>query len=114
MADRSEILEIERQFWAGGPEVYRAHADETCTVVFAQMVKTMKRDAIAATAEASRWCDVSLVPREFRELAPGVVLLVYESTAKRKDGASHHAYVSSVYARRSGRWKLLFHQQTEI
>jgi hypothetical protein len=114
MADQNEILEIERQFWTEGPKVYHAHADETCTVVFAQMAQTMKRDAIAATAEAGRWRDVSLVSKEFRELSRDAVLFVYECKATRKDGASHYAYASSVYVKRSGGWKLAFHQQTEI
>jgi hypothetical protein len=114
MPTQEEILEIERKFWTGGPEVYRDHADDECTVVFSQMAQSMAREEIAGTAQCGRWRNVEIVPKIFRRVSASSLLVVYECDAVRRDGRVHHVYASSLYVSRDDGWKLTFHQQTEI
>ena len=114
MPTQVELLEVERSFWMGGPEVYHRHADSSCLVVFSQMAQVMGRDAIASTAEAGRWTNVHLTPIALTTPAADMAILTYECSAVRRNGTPHHAYVTSAYVRRPGGWKLTFHQQTEV
>jgi hypothetical protein len=114
MPTQEEILEIERKFWTGGPEVYRDHAHDECTVVFSQMAQTMAREEVAGTAQSGRWCNVEIDPKVFRQLSAISLLVVYECHAVRRDGRVQHVYASSLYVSRDDGWKLTFHQQTEI
>jgi hypothetical protein len=114
MQTQEEILEIERKFWTGGPEVYRDHAHDECTVVFSQMAQTMAREEVARTAQSGRWCNVEIVPKIFRRLSAISLLVVYECDAVRRDGRVQHVYATSLYIACGNGWKLAFHQQTEI
>ena len=114
MSLKQDLLAIEKQFWTGGPEAYREHADGSCLVVFTEMAGVMAKDDIAKTAEKGRWKDVSMEPKGLAELSNESAVLSYECTAKRKDGEPYHALVSSAYVKRADGWKLAFHQQTPI
>ncbi len=109
-----ELLAIEKSFWTDGPEAYHKNCDDTCLVVFSQMAELMDREAIAKTAEAGRWRDVSLTPVGVKSLSENAALLSYACSATRKDGKAHRAYASSAYVKRDRGWKLAFHQQTVI
>jgi hypothetical protein len=114
MSLQQDLLGIERELWTGGPEAYQAHTDDECLVVFAEQAGTMARDDIAKTAEEGRWRDVELKAKGVAELDDSSAVVTYECTAKRRDGAPYHAFVSSGYVKRADGWKLAFHQQTPL
>ncbi len=114
MPQDEELFEIEKKFWTEGPQAYLDHAAERCLVVFAQMVATMERTAIAQSAEAGRWRDVKMTPKESLQASPEMRLIAYECEATRKDGKALHVHASSGYVKQAGGWKLVFHQQTEL
>jgi hypothetical protein len=114
MSLESDLLRIEDNFWTGGPEAYRRHADEQCLVAFSELAGVMSRDDIAKSAEKGRWTDVSLKHKGMAQLSDTSAVVTYECNAKRKDGQPYHALVSSGYIKRPEGWKLAFHQQTPL
>jgi ketosteroid isomerase-like protein len=116
MTELNELLELEKGFWTGGPEFYRAHADARCLVAFGDMASALALDDLVATVKSGpRWQDPDLKVKGFIEPTEGMALLTYEAHAKRKDGSkSYAAVVTSGYVRRSDGWKLAFHQQTPL
>ena len=115
MSLQGDLLEIEDNFWTGGPEAYHQHADGKCLVAFsAEMAGVMTNEDIAKSAEKGRWRDVSLKPKGLVVLSDASAVLTYECQAKGKDGKPHHALVSSGYIKRADGWKLAFHQQTPL
>jgi hypothetical protein len=109
-----DLLAIEDDFWTGGPEAYRRHADENCLVAFSEFAGVMSNDDIAKAAAKGRWSEVSLKPKGIARLSDTSAVITYECNAKRQDGHPYHALVSSGYAKRSDGWKLAFHQQTSL
>ena len=60
------------------------------------------------TSESS--AEVAIKDFQVRALSPGAVLVMYRSVG----GAGREARRSSVWARREGRWEMVFHQGTRI
>ena len=112
MSLEQDLLALEKEFWTGGPEVCRQHADEKCLVVFSETAGVMSKADIAKTVEKGRWSDVSPQPKGLAKLSDTSVVISYECTATRKDGEPYRALVSSGYVKRADGWKLAFHQQT--
>jgi hypothetical protein len=114
MSLENDLFAIEDNFWHGGPEAYRRHADQRCLVAFSDMAGVMANEDIAKSAEKGRWNDVSLKRKGMAQLSDSSAVITYECSAKRKNGQPYHALVSSGYAKRADGWKLAFHQQTPL
>ena len=114
MSLENDLLAIEDHFWTGGPEAYQRYADAECLVAFSELAGVMSNRDIAKSAEKGRWKDVSLVSKGMARLSDTSAIVTYECSAKGKDGKPYHALVSSGYVKRSGGWKLAFHQQTPL
>jgi hypothetical protein len=105
-----ELLRIEEELGAGPGEPYRRHLAEEAVVVVPGAV--LDREACAAAMDSSPGWDERTIedPRTVR-VAPDVVLLTYRWRSRRGE-ARYEAHMSSLYARRDGRWQLVLHQQT--
>lgn len=111
----SSIYELERGFWTEGPDHYRAHADDSCLVVFPGMASLLSNAELAETVTGGpRWQDLEIDPKGMIRPAPGVVVIAYEASARRGDEPRYRAAVSSGYVDRGGLWKLAWHQQTPL
>jgi hypothetical protein len=111
----NQLYDLERQFWTGGAETYRAHVDERCLTVFAEMAALLDREQIARSAGAGRrWQDVTMTRKGIIRPARTVAIISYEAAATRGDGSPYRALVSTAYVRRGPDWKMTFHQQTQI
>ena len=109
------IYELERGFWTGGADYYRAHGDDSCLVVFPGMVRLLSNAKLAETVTSGpRWQDLKIEPKGMIELAQGVVVIAYEASARKGDEPRYRAAVSSGYVDRGGLWKLAWHQQTPL
>ena len=74
------LYEMERQFWTGGAEIYRAHADEKCLAVFDEMTALLDREQIAQSAGAGgRWQDVMMERKAIIRPAQTVAIICYEA-----------------------------------
>ncbi len=114
MSLENDLFAIEDSFWTGGPEAYQRHADRQCLVAFSEMAGVMSNEDIAKSAEKGRWHDVSVQRKGLARLSDSSAVITYECSAKRKNGQSYHALVSSGYAKRADGWKLAFHHQTPL
>jgi hypothetical protein len=112
-----ELIERERGFWeaAGDPDFYDANLTESALMVFPAPYGIFDRAAsIEAVGNSSGWVSFELEEAAAVDLGGDSAVLVYRAHAVRPDGSTYDAYVSSVYGREDGVWKLAVHQQTPI
>lgn len=111
MADADLLQRLEAQFWTEDAAFYRSHLAEDCLMVFPGMGILNREQIIEGIAGGSRWEHVTIDDLQLAHPACDVAILAYRGTAER-EGERYTALVSSLYARREGRWKLIFHQQS--
>jgi hypothetical protein len=115
MGVQEDLLELERQFWAGGESAYLNNVDTSCLVAFSSMAGVSSREEIAKTVgDSSRWKSLKLELKGTLSPSNDVAMLTYRATATRGSDEKYTALVSSGYVQREGRWKLMFHQQTPL
>jgi hypothetical protein len=115
MTLKDELTEIERGFWTGGEDYFRAHLDDECLIAFPQMAGTYSRDEVAATArDPQRWQDLTTKEKGFLQPTGETALIDYEARETRANGEPYHALVSTLYVRRGEDWKMAFHSQTPL
>ncbi|RWB70148.1 MAG: hypothetical protein EOQ50_25335 [Mesorhizobium sp.] len=115
MANKQELLDIEKGFWTGDSAYYEANADVECLVAFPQMAKAMTNSELAATAsKPNRWRDLDIKLKGMVEPGSDIVMLTYEARATRENGESYAALVSTGYVHRADGWKMMFHAQTPM
>jgi ketosteroid isomerase-like protein len=117
-AHRHEVLDLEVRGWRAlstGPAeataFYRDVLDEDVVMLLPGGLVLRGADAVLPTLGTDPWRGFGLADPEVRSPAPDVALLTYVVTAHR-GGPTYEALVTSVYARRDGRWRLVLHQQT--
>lgn len=111
-----EIIALERRFWAaaGDPGFYRENFAEDGRCVFGFGIGILDKAAtVASMDEAEPWTTYDLHDVEVVGLPDDAGVVVYTVVAER-DGQEYRAAVSSVYARRDGRWQLTVHHQTPL
>jgi hypothetical protein len=114
-----QLLTLEKQFWTGGAEFYRAHLDDRCLVAFTEMAGVMSNEQVdeqvAATVKGDRrWRDIDIERKGFLQPEPDIAMLTYHVRGTRADDRPYRALVSSAYVKRNGDWKMTFHQQTPM
>lgn len=115
MANKNELLDIERGFWSGGADYFKANADTECLVAFPQMARVMSNSDLAATAtDPNRWRDLDIDLKGIIEPGSDIVMLTYEARATRQNGEAYAALVSTGYVHRVNGWKMMFHAQTPL
>lgn len=109
-----DLLALERQFWTGGSRFYEENIDESCLIAFnSDMAGVMSNKDIAATVkDGNRWKDLEMELKGLVTPSDDTAILSYEVRATGESGARYAALVSTGYAKRDGRWKMVFHQQT--
>ena len=111
-----ELEALERQGWEAlcGPHGAAFYDDlmaDDGLMVFPGVVLD-KAATVGAIAGASAWESFELADVRVIEAAPDSGFVTYRATAQRAGQESYRALMSSVYARRDGRWRLVLHQQT--
>ncbi|MER8506615.1 hypothetical protein [Mesorhizobium sp. M0199] len=115
MANKSELLDIEKGFWTGDADYFKANADTECLVAFPQMARVMSNADLAKTAtEPNRWRDLDIDLKGIIEPGSDIVMLTYEARATRQNGEAYAALVSTGYVHRVNGWKMMFHAQTPL
>lgn len=115
MANKSELLDIEKGFWTGDADYFKANADTECLVAFPQMARVMSNADLAKTAtEPKRWRELDIDLKGIIEPGSDIVMLTYEARATRQNGEAYAALVSTGYVHRVNGWKMMFHAQTPL
>ena len=110
-----ELLNLERELWLGGPEVYERSLAPESLMVFSSPTGVLNRKAtIEAIAQAPRWNSVSISSPRVISPSTGVAVVAYEAEAERSEGNPYRAQCSSTYVRINDMWKLALHQQTPL
>lgn len=111
-----QLLALEKKFWTGDSTFYEQNVDESCLIAFTRdMAGVMSNEDLAATVESShRWKNLEVDLKGLVTPSANTAILIYEARATRESGGRHAALVSSGYAKRDGRWKLVFHQQAPL
>jgi hypothetical protein len=115
-AVEKDLLALERQFWTGDSVFYEQNVDSSCLIAFNRdMAGVMSNKEIAATVkDGARWQDLKIEIKGLVAPTGDTAILSYEAGAKRANGERYAALVSSGYAKRDGRWKMVFHQQAPL
>jgi uncharacterized protein (TIGR02246 family) len=113
-----EIEQVERRGWdalssADGAAFYEDLMADDGVMVFPGMVLD-KAATVRAIADAPPWQSFELADLRVIEATPDSGIVSYDATARRGGEDEYRALMSTVYARREGRWRLLLHQQTPV
>ena len=115
MSERDDLEKLERDFWFGDADHYRASLTDGCLMVFPGMGIVGRDTLIAGIESGPRWTSVSFESWRRDDPADGVALVVYRASAMRTGMASpYRVGCGSLYVRIDGRWRLAFHQQTPV
>lgn len=118
MTLENALFEIEQGFWLEGEQHFLDHLDDQCLLAFPQggeMHGVYSRTDVAATANPSnRWRDLAMTDRHLLHSIDGTAIISYKADVTRADGQAYAALVSSAYVRRTGGWKLAFHQHSPV
>ena len=71
-----------------------------------------KPESLRAIAGAAPWSTFNLHDMRVIEATPDAAVVTYGASAQRSGEGAYQALMTSVYARRDGRWRLVLHQQT--
>ena len=112
-----QLIGIERRLWSNDPEFYEATYLPGAVLVFDQIGRISRDDAVKAIREEKAsgryWAEVAFDDVAFSRIAQDAVLLTYAATARWNDEqAPSNALCSTVYLREAGRWRVALHQQT--
>jgi hypothetical protein len=110
------LLDLEERGWQAmsstSPTDYFEEwlADDALMVVPGMIID---RDTfLAAVGSEEPWKTHHISEARVITFTEGCAALLYQVTAQRDGQAPYVALMTSVYARRNGHWKLIFHQQT--
>jgi uncharacterized protein (TIGR02246 family) len=112
-----ELWDLEQAGWealsAGDPPTFCDRILTRDAVVIVPGV-VLDRDAVLRSWDGTApWRDYQLSAERVQHLAPNVVALTYQATARRTDQPRpYRATMTSVYVRRNDGWRLALHQQT--
>jgi uncharacterized damage-inducible protein DinB len=107
------LLSREQEFWKGDADFYRQNLTDDSLMVFAEPIGVLTKEAtVASIAGGARWAEVSFDHARLLRLGRDAVLLTYKADARRDDGSTYAALVSSAYVHTDRGWQLSFHQHT--
>ena len=111
-----EVEDLERRGWEAlsGPDGAAFYTDvmaDDGVMLFPGII--LNRDqSLHAIAGAPPWATFDLEDVRVVEAGADGAVVIYRATARREGEAPYRAWMSSVYARRDGRWRLVLHQQS--
>lgn len=114
----AELDALERRGWEAlsspdGAAFYDDLMADDGVMVFPGLVLD-KSATIRAIAGERPWASHELADVRVIEATPDSGMVTYRATSQRKGEDPYRALMTTVYARRDGRWRLILHQQTPI
>jgi hypothetical protein len=114
-----QLVNIERKLWTNDAAFYKDNLTEDCLLVFPEtgvINRDLAVDAIRKENEEGRkWAEADFNEMRRLRLTDEVALLSYRVTARwEHEKSAITALASSLYVKRDGAWKLIFHQQSHV
>jgi uncharacterized protein (TIGR02246 family) len=112
----AEIEALERRGWealsgADGVGFYGDVMADDGVMVFPGAVLD-KAESLRAISGATPWSRFELNDLRVIEATPDSAVVTYRAAAERPRQKPYEALMTTVYARRDGRWQMILHQQT--
>jgi uncharacterized protein (TIGR02246 family) len=112
----AEVEELERRGWdalsgADGAAFYRDVMAEDGLMLFPGAVLD-KAESVRAIEGATPWSRYELTDVRVIEATPDSAIVAYRAEAQRPGRPPYEAVMTTVYARRDGRWQMILHQQS--
>ncbi len=112
-----ELLELEHAGWKAlcdgtASAFYGDLMTEDGVMVLADGSVMTRDDVVTALAEAPPWSSYDIDDPRCVPLGDAAAALVYTGTGRRDGSDDFVGVMTSVYARRDGRWALALYQQT--
>ncbi|MGA7672037.1 MAG: nuclear transport factor 2 family protein [Nitrolancea sp.] len=113
-----QLLELEDRGWTAlssgrGADFYDEHLTDDARMVFPFGVMD-RTGSIEAMRAAPPWSKYLIEEPTVTVLTTESAVLTYRATAQREGQPEYRAWMSSIYVRRGGQWKLAVHQQTPL
>lgn len=112
---RDELVALEERFWlegGGNPSFWQRHFADDGLVSLAFGILD-KPQTVTAMEQGSPWARIDMQDLHVIAADDTSCLVTYRAIARRAgDERDYEAITSSLYVRRDGSWRLLFHQQT--
>ncbi len=112
------LLDMEERGWRALSDGTGADFYERCLTDDAIMVFSFgvldRGGSIEAMRQAPRWSTFEIQHPNLVYLTDESSALVYQVTAKRSGQAAYRAWMTTVYVRQDGDWKVALHQQTPL
>lgn len=105
---QDELMEMEKGFWNAldNPTFYHDNMAKDALAVIGGEVKT-RDDAVAMTRETPmKWDSIRFQNPRFVQITDDTAAVTYEASADQNTGERYAATITSVYAKRDGKWLL--------
>lgn len=115
-----ELIELERAGWESlcdgtGDDFYGRIMTDDGVMVLADGSVMNRNDVVSALGEAPPWASFEMTDIRSLPLDDDTIALLYVGTGHRQGEAlSFVGVMTSIYARREGRWRLVLYQQTPL
>ena len=128
MGLKDELVEIENELAAGGPDEYEHHLRDDAVVIVPGM-RLDKAGTVQAMAQSPGWDEFAITDEAVLELGDDAAVLTYTFHGSRGSDESapdgyadergrfrftYAAHMTSAYARTGDGWRLVSHQQTPL
>lgn len=112
-----ELLALERAGWKAlrrgdAAAFYGDVLTDDGVMIVADGTELGRDAAVAALSGSSPWTDYAIESAHVVGRVAHAATLVYRATARREDGETFTAAMTSTYVRVSGRWRLAVYTQT--
>ncbi|ARV62450.1 hypothetical protein BZZ01_30885 [Nostocales cyanobacterium HT-58-2] len=116
-----ELVKLEEQGWQAlsskgdaAKKFYGSLLTEDAIMIFPSGMLVEGREKILESIGAQPWKSFQMKEPHWILLSEKAAVIVYRVTAQREGSNIYVALISSTYALREGKWKLVVHQQTPI
>lgn len=109
------VLHLEQGFFTdGSPDYYRRVVDDEAMFVIPGMGRVTKQQCIDIAASSVPWTSETIDHVETVQLADHVLGLTYHVVAEREGQDPYEAWMSSVWRRTDGHWRLVMTQHSPV
>lgn len=114
-----DLMDVERRGWhalstsgRAAVDFYERVLDDAVVMLLPGGTVLDDRDQIVRSMSGQPWSSYALEVHAVLRPTPDTGIVAYGVVAERAGMPPYSALVSSAYVRRSGGWRLTFHQQT--